>query len=83
MGPPLGCPGCRWPNALFAHDADCARSIPEGRRKRAEVILRMGRQHLLIGGLVVATEGDLCRSPDLPRKWSPEMLRRVAELVNE
>lgn len=50
--------------------------------KRAEVVLRMGRQHLVIRGLVVATEGDLCRSPDLPRVWSTEMLRRVRDLVN-
>lgn len=51
--------------------------------KRAHVVLRQGRQHLVVRGLVVATEGDLCRSPDLPRKWTPEMLRRVRDLIND
>lgn len=51
--------------------------------KRAEVILRQGRQHLVIRGVFVVTEGDLCRSPDLPRTWTPDMLRRVAALIND
>lgn len=51
--------------------------------KRAEVILTMGRQHLVIRGLVVATEGDLCRDSELPRKWTGAMPKRVRDLIND
>jgi len=57
---------------------------------RAETILSMGRHHLLVNGFVVATEGDMCRDPDLreiPEKrltgreyegWTPERLIEAA-----
>jgi hypothetical protein len=32
----------------------------------AEVVLAMGRQHLRVAGVVVATEGDKCRDVNLP-----------------
>ena len=32
----------------------------------AEVILSMGRHHLKVGGVVLATEGDKCRDSGLP-----------------
>ncbi len=30
-----------------------------------EIIYSMGRAHLMVNGIVVATEGDICRDPDI------------------
>ena len=43
----------------------------------------MGRNHLLINGYVVATQGDPCRDPDLRYRflsntWTTEMIKHVA-----
>lgn len=53
----------------------CRRSAPEhdehdltqyDRKKgRLEIRLSCGRLHLFVNGFVVATEGDMCRDPDL------------------
>lgn len=49
----------------------------------AEVILSMGRQHLAVNGIVVATEGDKCRDPLWGATWEGSSLRGAARLINE
>lgn len=49
----------------------------------AEVILSMGRQHLIVHGVCVATEGDISRDPMYPRFWDEKALEDAASLINE
>lgn len=49
----------------------------------AEVILSMGRQHLTVRGVVVATEGDQCRDPLYLSYWDAEALKDAAKRINE
>ena len=50
----------------------------------AEVVLHIGRYHLVVNGVYVAMEGDLCRDTFThDRVWSEGSLRQAAELINE
>lgn len=52
----------------------------------AEVILHLGRYHLVVNGVYIAMEGDLypCRDPEIDgRFWTKAMLDRAAQLINE
>lgn len=67
--------------------------------KIAQVYLAMGRFHLNVCGIVVATQGDLCRDPDVPalgddygrksfkehieRCWTKERLEWVKDKINK
>jgi len=52
--------------------------------KIAEVVLRMGRWHLIVRGVFVAMQGDLCRDPHWPdRHWTTDVLEQAAALINE
>ena len=50
----------------------------------AEVILRMGRWFLVVNGVYVAMETDVCRDDfTSDARWSEGSLRQAAEFINE
>lgn len=52
----------------------------------AEVLLRLGRYHLVVNGVYVAMEGDIypCRDPAIDgHRWSKASLEQAAQLINE
>ncbi len=50
----------------------------------AEVILRMGRWFLVVNGIYVAMETDVCRDDlMIGARWSEGSLRQAAEFINE
>lgn len=49
----------------------------------AEVVLSCGRKWLVVCGVYVAMEGDLCRDPDFSgRAWSGDTLKEAANRIN-
>ncbi len=50
----------------------------------AEVILHLGRFHLVINGVYLAMESDVCRDPfTSDARWTEGSLRQAAEFINE
>ena len=49
----------------------------------AEVVLHLGRFHLVVQGVYVAMETDLCRDPAFEALyWSKAMLVQAAQIIN-
>jgi len=50
----------------------------------AEVVLHLGRFHLVVRGVYLAMETDLCRDPAFASLyWTKTMLDQAAQLINE
>lgn len=50
----------------------------------AEIILRMGRWFLVVNGVYVAMETDVCRDDfTSDARWSEGSLRQAAKFINE
>jgi hypothetical protein len=50
----------------------------------AEVVLHLGRFHLVVRGVYLAMETDLCRDPAFASLyWTKAMLDQAAQLINE
>lgn len=53
-------------------------------KAKVQIRLSCGRLHLFVNGFVVATEGDLCRDPDIKeRVWTKEGMIAVAEVTKK
>ena len=49
------------------------------RKPVVDWILSLGRIHLTVAGVVVATEGDLCRDPGFGRVWTEQDIKAVVK----
>lgn len=49
----------------------------------AFVMCKMGRFHLFVAGVVVATQGDVCRDPEIDDHiWTDQSLEQAAQRIN-